>query len=343
MLAALASYLPEGRLTNAELVDRFGQGDAAQISEDTGIDSRCIAADGEFTSDMAARAAEALFAQRPSYRELIDTLILVTVTPDFAMPATAPLVQHALGLGKDIAAYDISLGCSGYPYALHQVAALIESGRARKVLLITADRMTVYTSHAGQDIQTLFGDAATASLIVASDLGDPGEHDGPDVPGGGALGGVIGEGRFGSDGSGADRLWVPTSGTRGFAGQLTREVPSPTLEMNGIDVFAFTLRVVGKHVQQFLESQGLAVDDIDLFVFHQANRFMIEHLRRRLKIDEERFAVHIAKVGNTVSSTIPLALEQALADGAVKAGQRVLLVGFGVGYSWGSVLLDYSG
>ncbi|MFT7463641.1 MAG: 3-oxoacyl-[acyl-carrier-protein] synthase-3, partial [Pseudohongiellaceae bacterium] len=247
---------------------------------------------------------------------------------------TAPLVQHALGLPQDISAFDISLGCSGYPSALNQAAALIESQRAAKVLLITADRMTAYTTHAGRDVQTIFGDGATASLIVA-------HTDTAKSSASSAARGVIGQGKFGSDGSGAEKLWVPTSGTRGFAGQVTRDVPSPTLEMNGLDVFAFTLRVVGKHVQQFLASQGLAIGDVDLFVFHQANRFMIEHLRRRLKIDSEHFAVHIAEVGNTVASTIPLALEQALLKGQIQPGQRVMLVGFGVGYSWGSVLLDY--
>lgn len=335
VLSAIASYLPEGRLSNADLAERFPDCTADEIKKDTGIESRCVVADDEFTSDLAVKAAQKLFALDERRREGIDVLILVTVSPDYIIPCTAPLVQHALGLPQETAAFDISLGCSGYTYGLNQAAALIESGRARKVLLITADRMSAYGTHAGRDIQTLFGDAGTASLIEAS----PTDADEQSR----VSGGVIGDGKFGTDGAGAIHLWSPTSGVRGFTGNQQRDVPAATLEMNGLEVFTFSLRVVGKHVTEFLAGQGLNIDDVDLFVFHQANLFMIEHLRRRLKIASERFVVRIAEVGNTVSSTIPLALGQALEQGKVKAGDRVLLVGFGVGYSWGSVLLRYNG
>jgi 3-oxoacyl-[acyl-carrier-protein] synthase-3 len=205
---------------------------------------------------------------------------------------------------------------------------MIESGRCRKILFLTADRFTSCTETASSGVRTIFGDGATANLIEVVPDSAP------------ATGGLIGASVVGTDGSGARKLITPTSGARGWVG-AEKDDGRPAFEMVGSDVFNFTLREIGPHILDFLGDQGLGVEDIDLFVFHQANLFMLEHLRRRLKISEEQFVVHIAEVGNTVSSTIPLALEECLAQGRVKPGAKVLLCGFGVGFSWGSVLLEY--
>jgi len=332
VLTAIASYLPEALITNEAIVEQYQDWSEEKIVDTTGIHTRHTCADDEFTSDLAVKAAEALFAGDPGRRDDIDMLIVVTVSPDYITPHTSGLVQQALGLPTHVGALDVSLGCSGFTYALQLAAALIESGRSRKLLLITADRFTPYSEEGGQNVRTIFGDGATASLIEAQ------LPDGPVLSGG-----VIGATSFGTDGSGAEYLRIPTGAMRGFVGDTQQPFSKPTVEMDGPQVFAFTIRVISKHIHEFLKSQDLGVEDVDLFVFHQANLFMIDHLRRRMKIPEEKFALHIAEVGNTVASTIPLALEKAIAEDRVHSGDRVALVAFGVGYSWGSVLLDYQG
>ncbi len=330
-LTGVGTYLPEARLTNELIFEHYGEWSAEKISNKTGIDSRHVAAEDEFTSDMAVKAAEALFAEDPSRREGIDMMMLTTVTPDYLVPFTAGMIHDALGLPKSVAAMDVGLGCSGYVYGLGIAAGMVESGRMRKVLLLTGDRFSTFTEQGGQDVRTLFGDGASASLIEAVDAD------------GTTSGAFIEDVSYGTDGSGARKLLVPTSGVRGHAGNETCEESKPILHMDGPHVFDFTLRTVAPHIREFLEKRELSVPDVDLFVFHQANLFMMEHLRRRLKVTDEQFVVHIAEVGNTISSSIPIALRSAMDAGRVKPGSKVLLVGFGVGYSWGCVLLEYPG
>lgn len=329
-LTDIASYLPAGRLTNEMLAEHSDDWTAASISEKTGIDSRCIAAPDEFTSDMAVAAAEKLFAKDPSYREGIDCVFLTTVTPDSLVPSTAPMVQARLGLPTNIGAFDVTLGCSGYPYGLTLAASLVESGRYRRILFITSDRFATCAAAGTLAVQTIIGDGATANLIEAVDPGQP--HSGA----------VIGATRTCTDGRGANTLTTRTSGMRGWVG-AEEGTGVPAFEMNGSDVFNFTLKDVVPHIRDFLADQELGVEDVALFVFHQANGFMLEHMRRRLKIREDQMVLHMAEVGNTVSSSIPIALEAALAEGRVTPGAKVMLCAFGVGFSWASVLLEYPG
>jgi 3-oxoacyl-[acyl-carrier-protein] synthase III len=334
-LAAVASYLPEGQLTNEMLVREFPDWTSAKISDKTGIHSRHMAAVGEFTSDIAVLAGEKLFAEHPELkRSDIDFLVLMTLSPDYIIPFTAGMIQARLGLRNDCGAMDSTLGCSGYVYGLGLAAALVESGRARRILLITADKFTPYTEEGDRAVKALFGDGGACTLIEAATEAQVGET---------GRGGLIGAVEFGTDGTGALNLVARTSCMRGFAGDQKVAQSKPTLEMSGPDIFNFTLGTISKHVKGFLEANKLAIEDVDLFVFHQANEFMLQHLRKRLGIAEERFAIHLASVGNTLSSTIPLALEAAIKDGRVRPGSRVVLTGFGVGYSWGSVLVEYPG
>jgi 3-oxoacyl-[acyl-carrier-protein] synthase-3 len=334
-LVAVASYLPRGQLTNEMLVREFPDWTPEQISDKTGIHSRHMAAAGEFTSDIAVKAAERLFAERPGLRRQdVDFVMLMTVSPDYLLPFTAGIIQSRLGLPTNVGALDSTLGCSGYVYGLGLAAALIESGRARRVLLLTGDRFTAYTTQGDRSVKALMGDAGTATLVEATPAGE--------VPAG-APGGLIGASEFGTDGSGAMNLAIRTSAMRGFLGDERVQASQPTFEMNGPEVFNFTLARIGQHLTDFLRAQRLTIEDVGLFIFHQANTFMLQHLRRKLGIREERFVIHMESVGNTSSSTIPLALEAALKDGRVKPGSRVVLTGFGVGYSWGSVLVEYPG
>ena len=330
VVTGVASYLPEGRLTNEMLVEEFpGSSTVEQIVKNTGIQTRCVAAEDEFTSDLATKAALRLFADNEAHREGIDFIILVTLSPDYAAPCTAGYVQEALGFGTEVGAVDVVMGCSGYTYGLGMAGAMVESGRAKKILLLTADRTTTYTQQAQFNTKVLIGDAGTASIVEAGNLADP-------IPGG-----YVGASRYGSDATGAENLIVPNSGMKGATGQVTRDASMPVFEMDGNQVFNFSVMVVPGHIQEVLDDCGLEMDDIDLFVFHQPNEFMLKHLRRKLRISEERFVIHMSETGNTVASTVPLALEAAIQAGRVQPGMRVLLTAFGTGYSWGSVLLEY--
>jgi 3-oxoacyl-[acyl-carrier-protein] synthase-3 len=327
VLAAVVEYLPDTRLTNAELAVRYPEWSVDKIADKTGIHSRRIAADAEFSSDLAVAAGRRLFAEHGVAPAAIDFVLLVTQSPDYLVPTTAALVQHRLGIPTTAGALDVNLGCSGYVYGLALARGLVESGQAARLLLLTTDTWSRYLTHADRSVGTLFGDGAAASLVAAE--------------GEGIAGGKIGATGFGTDGAGADKLRVSTSGLRGFAGVETSEHPTPTVTMDGPEIFAFTLRTVPAHVTQLLAKAGLTLDDIDLVVLHQANQFMLEHLRKRMKIPEEKFAIHLAETGNTISSTIPLVLAEWLRQGRIRPGMRVLLAGFGVGLSWGSVLLEY--
>ena len=332
-LTAIASHLPEERRTNEMLAEEFSDWTAEKLTEKTGIEARRISEPDQFTSDLAILAAERLFAQDPGHRDGIDFVLLVTVTPDYLSPGTSVLVQDKLGLPQSVGALDVLWGCAGYPYALTLGAGLIESGRARKVLILTADRLHTFVDEGEVGVKALMGDAATASLLESVEEGEDASR---------AIA-LLGACSYGTDGSGAQQLWLPTSGLRGFTGDEVREVSKPTMEMDGAAVFHFTLRVIPKYIRESLDEAGLTMEDVDLFVFHQANRFMLDHLRRRLKIPEERFVYYLAESGNTACNTVPLALDHAIREGRVKPGGRVFLVAFGTGWSWSSMLLEAPG
>ncbi|MHC4893465.1 MAG: ketoacyl-ACP synthase III [Planctomycetota bacterium] len=327
-LKRVCSYLPEGQLTNEELADESGWS-AEKIEAKTGIRSRCKAADDEFSSDLAIKAGEKLLEATGASRDSIDLILLVTICPDQLVPFTASSIQHALGMPTTTGALDITLACSGYAYALSIAAGLIEAGRIRRAIVFTADRFTPFTAEAEMGSKTLFGDAATASLIEAVDADAP-------------EGGVIGSTRYGTDGAGVEHLIVPTNGLKGFVGAKQQETSVPSLVMDGPEVFDFAIKVVPPFVKGFLADEELEVEDVDHFVFHQANLFMLQHLRRRLRVPEERFVVHLADIGNTNSSTIPIALAHLQDEGRIESGQTLVLVGFGTGYSWSAARLDWA-
>jgi len=327
-LLDVAAHLPEGRLSNAMLAEEYPDWSVEKIGGKTGIESRRVVAAEHFTSDLAIAAAEKVLARAGSAPADVDYIVLVTHSPDYMMPATACLVQDALGIPTSAGALDVSLGCSGYVYALGLARGLIETGQSRRLLLITADTFSRMAAGSDRSTRTLFGDAATASIVVPVEDGEPG----------GRLGTVV----YGTDGAGVEDLRIDGGAMRAAWSGEGAPV-CPTMFMDGPAVFNFTLQVVPPHLKAVCDRAGIALDDVDCWVFHQANRFMLEHLRRRLKIPEERFVIAMSETGNTVSSTIPIAMEQALADGRIGPGKKVALVGFGVGFSWGTILLDYPG
>lgn len=331
-ILATAFYLPDGLLTNEDISAEYPEWSVEKIANKTGIHTRHIASADEYSSDLAVGAAKNLFQQHGVVPESIDYLILCTQSPDFYLPVTAALVHDQLGLRRNAGATDINLGCSGYIYALGLAKGLIESEQAGSVLVITADTYSKFLNPADKSVRTIFGDGASATLV-----GPGAEAE--------AIYGIA----YGSDGSGAANLIVPNGGIRSGTDLSDRVSVEPRglstngydLFMDGPEIFNFTLRVVPETVDRVLKKAGAALEDIDLFVFHQANSFMLEHLRKRLSVDQEKFFVSMEETGNTVSSSIPIALTQAVERGVLSRGMKVMLVGFGVGYSWGGLIVDW--
>lgn len=324
-ITAIAYHLPPTRLTNLQLQAVARDWDAAKVEARTGIAERRIADAAQCSSDLAAAAAAALFDADACRPEEIDYLILCTQTPDYFLPTTACLLQARLGLPQTCGALDVNLGCSGYVYGLGLAKALVETGQARRLLLLTADTLSRVLAEDDLSTRAIFGDGAAATLISAVE----------DLPEGG--GDWIGPLVYGTDGRGAENLIVREGAFR-HGTSSDPAGPQRRLHMNGPEIFSFTLAAVPGVVERLLKRTGLAIDEVDSFVFHQANAFVLEHLRKRLKIPPERFATALRHCGNTVSSTIPLAIHDAVSGGRMGLGRRTMLVGFGVGYSWGAAL-----
>ncbi|HEX2746999.1 MAG TPA: ketoacyl-ACP synthase III [Verrucomicrobiales bacterium] len=330
-IAGIEYHLPEKVLTSAGLAAEFPGWSVEKIQSKTGIEERRIAGDEEFASDLAVQAAEKLFAGGIA-RDSIDALLYCTQSPDYFLPTTACLLQDRLGLPTTIAALDFNLGCSGYIYGLGLARGLIQSGQAKRVLFLTAETYSKFIHPGDRSVRTLFGDAAAATLVEARESAG---LDGPFV--------------YGTDGSGAQNLIVPAGGIRKPQAQNAEVITDDAgnqrtenhLYMNGPEIFNFTLRIVPATVESLLTKSGLALADIDLFVFHQANQYMLEHLRKRLGVPAEKFLVSMQKCGNTVSSTIPIALRMAQDAGQLQDGMKIMLLGFGVGYSWGGTVMTW--
>jgi 3-oxoacyl-[acyl-carrier-protein] synthase-3 len=316
----MAAYLPAAMLSNDALAAMYPEWSADKILAKTGIRTRHIAAPDETAADMACAAAENLFARGQVAREQVDFVLLCTQAPDHPLPTSACLLQQRLGLARSAGALDFNLGCSGFVYGLSLAKGLVESGAARCVLLLTADTYSKYLDPADRGVRTLFGDAAVATVIAASTHAHAHESIGPFV--------------FGTDGSGAAHLMVEGGGARAPSGD-------PYLRMDGAEVFAFTLREVPAAIDALLDKAGLGKGEVDYFVLHQANRFMLDALRKKIGIPQEAMPIHMEDVGNTVSSTIPLALIRMREAGQLASGTRLMLVGFGVGYSWAATLIHF--
>ena len=331
-IAAIAAHLPAGELTNEDLAGELGDWTAEKIFEKTGIRTRRVSAQAECASDLGVAAAQRLFEGGACGPEAVDFLIFCTQSPDYFLPATACTVQARLGLRTSCGAVDINQGCSGFVYGLALAKSLVEAGTASCVLLVTADTYTKFLHPRDRAVRTIFGDGAAATLVVRSEAAE--ESIGPFV--------------LGTDGRGACQLIVPAGGLRRPASPETAVATeaeggnwrSPqNLYMNGPEIFNFTLSAVPLAVEQLLHKCNGGRPEVDYYVFHQANRFMLERLRNKLKIPAEKFCIDLEDCGNTVSSTIPLALERARRAGRITSGQRVMLVGFGVGFSWAASMI----
>lgn len=324
-IAAIEFHIPDRVLANEELAALSELWTPEKIHAKTGIHQRRVAGAEECSSDLAVAAAQKLFASGACRPEDVDFLLLCTQSPDYLLPTTACIVQNRLGLSNAVGALDFNLGCSGYVYGLGLAKGLLETGQAQRILLITAETYSKFIRDEDLNVRTLFGDGATATLITN-------EAEGTD-----AIGPMI----YGTDGSGADNLIVRESALRIFNPDEETELTDQRgrLYMNGPQIFTFTLKAVPSLVHSLLEKSDKTLDDVNLFVFHQANEYMLEHLRKKIGIAEDRFYCAMSEYGNTVSSTIPIALKHAQHDGRLKPDDTVMLVGFGVGYSWGATFI----
>lgn len=332
-IRAVASYLPANKLTNVQLAEEFGNWQPTQIFEKTGVAARGVAATDECASDLAVEAARLLFQSGACTPSQVDFLILCTQSPDYLLPTTACLIQDRLGLPTGCGAIDFNQGCSGYIYGLALAKAMVESELARNVLLLTADTYTKFINPRDRTIRTLFGDGAAATLVS----GAPADRE------------LIGPFVLGTDGSGAANIIVPAGGLRcGVTPEAAIEQEDESgnwrsklnLYMNGAEVFTFALKTVPVAMDQLLKKCELSIADVDYFILHQANKFMLERLRAKMKIPADRFWIDMENCGNTVSSTIPIAIESAMRQNRIKTGDRIALIGFGVGYSWGATMIE---
>lgn len=322
----VAYCLPDKVVTNEAIVNDFPEWSVEKITEKVGVNQRHVAAEGETATDLAEKAAIKLIEENNIDKEIIDFVILCTQSPDYFLPTSACLLQTRLGLRQDIGAFDFNLGCSGYVYGLSIAKGLIAGGIAENVLLLTAETYNKYLHPKDKGNRTIFGDAASATLVSVDGVAE------------------VLDFALGTNGKGANNLIVKSGASRLPEKQNDlvfdkngNPVSSDHLFMNGAQIFAFTQRNVPKVINEVLEKNNLAKEDIDMFVLHQANRYMLDFLRNKMDIPEDKFYIFMENVGNTVSNSIPLCLVEAHKENRLKG--NVLLCGFGVGYSWGAVIL----
>lgn len=326
-IKALAYYLPEKVVTNDDLVREFPEWTVEKIASKIGVTERHIAADNETAGDLAVKAAEKLFAESDVMKDQIDFIILCTQSPDYFLPSTACLIQERLGLSTRCGAFDIDLGCSGYEYGLAVAKGLLVAGIAHNILLLTAETYTKHLHPQDKGNRTIFGDAASATLIAEDGFAKIGEF-------------VLGTDGKGAESlihkSGAWRMPVPTDAVAWD--ESGTPISDDYLYMDGKAIFDFTSDAVPPMIEETLHKNQLGMDEVDLFIFHQANKYMINYLRKLIGIDKDKFYLFLEHVGNTVSSTIPIALCEARKENRLHG--NVLLAGFGVGFSYGAAMLQ---
>jgi len=315
-ITGLGTHVPERVMTNDELAQIVETSDE-WIFERTGIRERRIAADDEALTDIAMPAATAALADAGADPAEIDLLICATVTPDMMFPTSSALLADALGMPK-AAAYDLLAGCTGFVYAIAQAYGMLASGLSRRALVVGGDVLSKILDWEDRSTLVLFGDGAGAVVM------EPVER-----------GGFLGF-ELGADGGGGESLWYPGSGSRKF------DNPETLLKMNGREVFKFATRIMVYSAQQLLPECGKTVEDIDVYIPHQANKRIIDYAVAKLGVPMEKTIVNVDRYGNTSSGSIPLALADARAEGRLHDGALILMTGMGAGLTWGSALLEWT-
>lgn len=330
-IKAISYYLPEKIFTNEELVKEFPEWTVDKVAGKIGVTERRIAGENETSADLAVNAGLKLFEEYRFSPLDIDFVMLCTQSPDYFLPTSACIIQDKLGVPIRSGAIDFNLGCSGFVYGLGLAKGLIVAGIAKNVLLLTSETYSKFLHPKDKGNRTIFGDGAAATLISTEGFAE------------------IMDFSLGTDGRGANNLIVGTGGYRNPAPMNDlrfdasgNSASSDFLYMNGSEIFNFSMEMVPVLVQETLAKNKLGMEDIDRFVFHQANKYMLNFIRKKIRIPEEKFYYFMEKVGNTVSATIPIALYEAIQDKTIQPGQNVLIAGFGVGYSWAGNVLKFN-
>ena len=325
-IKAVSYYLPERIVTNEGLVQEFPEWSVDKIASKVGIDKRHISTEDETSADLATKAAEKLFEEEGVDRNSIDFILFCTQSPDYFLPTSACVIQDKLGIPTSTGALDFNLGCSGYVYGLSIAKGLIFTNVAKNVLLLTGETYSKFIHEKDKGNRTIFGDAGSATLVSTDGFAE------------------IGNFSLGTDGKGAENLMVKTGGMRYRTlmndmklDESGNPQSSDHLFMNGSEIFNFTNEIVPVLVKNILLKNELEQEEVSLYAFHQANKFMLNYLRKKVKVEEEKFYYYLKDVGNTVSSTIPILLTEAKKENRLEG--NVMLAGFGVGYSWGGTIL----
>ncbi len=315
-ITGLGVYVPDRVFTNKDL-EQFVDTTDEWIVERTGIRERRFATKDQALTDIAAPAAIAALADAGVDASSIDLIVVATVTPDMMFPTSSALLADSLGM-PDAAAYDLLAGCTGFMYALAQAYSMVSSGLSKRALVVGGDVLSKILDWTDRSTLVLFGDGAGAVVVEPVETG-----------------GFLGF-ELGADGGGGDTLWLPGSGSRHF------EDADKLVKMNGREVFKFATRVMVSSAAKILDECGLTVDDVDVYVPHQANKRIIDHAAGKLGIPAEKIVVNVDRYGNTSSGSIPLALADAAADGRLHEGELVLMTGMGAGLTWGSALIEWT-
>lgn len=329
-IKAISYYLPERVVTNEELVKAFPEWSVEKVAQKVGVNSRHLAANDETAGDMAEKAARRLFEEYHIQPESIDFLLLCTQSPDYFLPSTACVLQDRLGIPTSAGAFDYNLGCSGCIYGMAIAKGLIAAGIAKNILLLTAETYNKYLHPEDKSNRSIFGDGAAACLISTEGFAE------------------IQDFVLGTDGKGADNLIVKTGAARHLlpTGKSQEDDEGHIwyddyLYMNGGAIFNFTLDAVPGMIQQLLEKHHLSQDDINYYVFHQANKFMLSTIRKFCVLPKDKFYINMEEVGNTVSSTVLIGLKDCIERQVIKPNDTVMIAGFGVGLSWGGTILKF--
>lgn len=329
-IKGISYYLPEKVLTNEELLSEFPEWSVDKVAKKVGVNSRHLAAEDETAGDMAEKAARRLFAEYGIIPNEIDFVMLCTQSPDYFLPSTSCILQHRLGIPTSAGAFDYNLGCSGCIYGLAMAKGLIAAGIAKNVLLLTAETYNKYLHPSDKSNRSIFGDGAAACLVSTEGFAE------------------IGEFSLGTDGSGADKLIVRTGASRcrnttghGETDDEGHIRYDDFLYMDGGGIFNFTLDAVPAMIADLLAKNSMAQEEIDWYVLHQANKFMLNTIRKVCALPKEKFYINLEETGNTVSSTVMIGLKQCMESGMIHQGMQVMVAGFGVGLSWGGTILRF--
>lgn len=328
-IKGISYYLPEKIVTNEDLVNDFPEWSVEKVASKVGVNKRHIAGDNETAGDLAEKAALRMFQEYNISPRDIDFLMLCTQSPDYFLPSTACILQNRLGIPVTSGAFDYNLGCSGCIYGLALAKGLILSGAAKNVLLLTAETYNKYLHPSDKSNKSIFGDGAAACLVSTDGFAE------------------IGEFSFGTDGSGAENLIIKTGASRlkEKTGHYETDDEGHTkyddyLYMNGGAIFNFTLETVPSLMNDVLKKNKLTKEEVDFFIFHQANKFMLNTIRKVCAIPKEKFYINLEETGNTVSSTVLIGLKESIEKELIKPSQNIMITGFGVGLSWGGCILN---